>query len=73
MCLFLKKYFLLIRAGGVGGGPLSMQRVLRFIGLQNAAIRAADPNVLIGNAATSERAINDAFPDSCELFEANEL
>ncbi len=50
-----------------------MQRVLRFIGLQNAAIRAADPNVLIGNAATSERAINDAFPDSCELFEANEL
>jgi len=54
----------LIAAGGIGGGPLPMYRILRFIGLQNAAIRAADPTVLVGNAASSEISINDAFGNS---------
>jgi len=57
-----------IGAGGIGGGPLSMERILRFIGRQNAAIRAADPNVLVGNAAASEISINDAFPNSVNHY-----
>jgi len=55
-----------IAVGGVGSptNPLSMQNVLRFIGRSNAAIRAIDPNVLIGNAAVNELPINSAFPNS---------
>lgn len=56
------------RQGGAGWTDveLPMQRFLRFINLQNAAIREEDPKVLITAGSWSELSQNGAFNDSCE-------
>jgi len=55
-----------IGQGGAGwtGENIPMQRFLRFINLQNAAIREADPQALITGGAWSELSQNSAFSNS---------
>jgi mannan endo-1,4-beta-mannosidase len=51
-----------------GGPPLPMESLLRFVGLQAAAIHAADPQALVTTGSWNERALSDRSGGSRQYF-----